>query len=179
VEPGSSARALLTSWTPPSPEQEQLRTVFVHYLDLYPDACRRSCRPDHFTASALVTNAARTRVLLGLHRKVGLWLQFGGHIEDADASVEAAALREAREESGVDGVTLVSASPLRLDRHPAPCGAGARHHLDVQFLAVAPEESRPSVSSESLDVAWFDAAHLPTETDDAVRALVSDATTRA
>lgn len=166
---------MLASWTPPSTGQERLRNDFVGYLDSQPDAVRRICRPDHLTASALVVNAERTRVLLCLHRKVGLWLQFGGHIEDEDTSLADAAVREAREESGIDRVTLVSDSPVRLDRHAAPCGGGARHHLDVQFLAVAPRGFEPRVSDESLDVAWFDADALPAQTDDAVRALVADA----
>jgi 8-oxo-dGTP pyrophosphatase MutT (NUDIX family) len=170
-----SARDLLAGWTAPSTAQERLRDDFVSYLDQHPDACRRSCRPDHLTASALVTNVERTHVLLCLHRKVGLWLQFGGHIEHDDASLSGAAVREAREESGIDGVTLVSTSPVRLDRHAAPCGDRAQSHLDVQFLAVAPAEAKPQVSPESLDVAWFEADGLPAETDDAVRALVVDA----
>ncbi len=170
-----SARELLVGWSPPSTEQDHLRTEFVEYIDEHPDADRRSGRPDHLTASALVTNVERTHVLLCLHRKVGLWLQFGGHIEDEDASLSEAAVREAREESGIAGVTLVSALPVRLDRHAAPCGGGARHHLDVQFLAVAPPGAQPQVSEESLDVRWFDAAMLPITTDDAVRTLVVDA----
>ena len=120
-------------------------------------------------------NADRTRVLLCLHRKVGIWLQFGRHIETADQTLADAALREAQEESGITALTLLDASPARLDRHSAPCAGGARHHLDVQFVAVAPAGAAPVASAESLDVAWFEADALPDETDDAVRALVNEA----
>jgi 8-oxo-dGTP pyrophosphatase MutT (NUDIX family) len=170
-----SAYEQLLHWAPLSPQQDDLRHEFLHCLAIHENGCLRSGRPDHLTASALVMNADRTRVLLCLHRKVGLWLQFGGHIETEDQTLADAALREAHEESGIAGLTLLDASPARLDRHSAPCGGGARHHLDVQFVAVAPAGAEPMASAESLDVAWFEADALPDETDDAVRALVNDA----
>ena len=86
------------------------------------------------------------------------------------------ALREATEESGIDGLLLIGAAPVRLDAHPAPCRPGrARRHLDVQFVAVAPPEARPRVSAESHDVRWFDVDALPSGTDASVRALVGAA----
>ena len=114
-------------------------------------------------------------VLLGLHAKAKLWLQMGGHIDPEDGSVATAALREAVEESGIDGLTLFSETPINLDRHPAPCSPQARHHLDVQFLVVAPPGSTEHVSPEQLELRWcpFDALAEPT--DDAVRRLVAAA----
>ena len=173
----ASACDELARWQPPTPSQALLRSDFVTHLRTHDDGCQRGCRPDHLTASALVVEADRSRVLLCLHRKVGLWLQFGGHIEDDDRSVAGAALREAREESGIDALKLIGSGPVRLDRHAAPCDAHARHHLDVQFLAVAPVGAEPTVSSESLDVRWFAPDALPKQTDDAVRQLVADAMT--
>ncbi len=170
-----SALAELSRWQPPSAAQASLRGAFVTHLETHDDGCERSCRPDHVTASALVVDSGGSQVLLCLHRKVGLWLQFGGHIEDVDASLAGAALREASEESGIDTLTLVGTGPVRLDRHAAPCDGSARHHLDVQYLAVAPVGAEPTVSSESLDVRWFTPDALPEQTDDAVRQLVADA----
>lgn len=169
------AREQLLHWTPPSSPQDLLRREFLQCLAAQAEGCLRSGRPDHLTASALVVNAERTHVLLCLHRKVGLWLQFGGHIETVDQTLADAALREAREESGISALILLDASPVRLDRHSAPCGGGARHHLDVQFVAVAPVGAEPVASAESLAVAWFVPDALPDETDDAVRALVTEA----
>lgn len=170
-----SALGELSRWQPPTGAQSLLKQDFVAHLHEHTDGWSRACRPDHLTASALVVDASRTRVLLCLHRKVGLWLQFGGHIEAEDRSVAEAALREAREESGIDGVALVGSGPLRLDRHAAPCDSRARHHLDVQYLATVPDGAQPRTSSESLDVRWFRADGLPDATDDAVRQLVRDA----
>ena len=125
-----------------------------------PEALRKPHGPAHVTASALVLDPSGRRTLLVLHRKVGLWLQPGGHVDDVDASLAAAALREATEETGVEGLT-VDPRPLLLDRHPAPCGV--EHHLDVQFLVRAPDVSVPTVSEESLDVRWWPLDALPAQ----------------
>lgn len=124
----------------------------------HPDALRRSHGPAHLTASGLVLDAAGTATLLVLHRKVGLWLQPGGHVDDDDASLAAAGLREAVEETGVADLA-VDPVPLRLDRHPAPCGV--EEHLDVQFLAITASRTVPVVSEESLDVRWWPVGALP------------------
>jgi 8-oxo-dGTP pyrophosphatase MutT (NUDIX family) len=166
----------LGNWQPLTQRQEQLRGDFVHHLVQHHDGWSRGCRPDHLTASAIVLDHTRERVLLALHRKVGLWLQFGGHIEPTDVSVLAAARREAIEESGIEELTMVSDQPLQLDRHAAPCDQAARFHLDVQYLALTDAAQRPVTSAESLHVQWFSVTELPEQTDEAVQSLVAAAT---
>ena len=75
------------------------------------DACKRECVPGHVTASALVLDHTGTHALLTLHPRFGRWLQLGGHCEDGDPDIAAAALREASEESGIAGLTIERASP--------------------------------------------------------------------
>jgi 8-oxo-dGTP pyrophosphatase MutT (NUDIX family) len=99
----------------------------------------------------------------------------GGHIDAEDGSITAAALREAVEESGIDGLTLFSETPISLDRHPAPCSPLARHHLDVQFLAIAPPGAVEHVSPEQIELRWCPFDKLAEPTDDAVRRLVERA----
>ena len=163
-------RDALDTWAAPDDEQERLRREFLARLDEGPEALRREARPSHLTASAVVLDATRTSVLLVLHAKTGLWLQPGGHVEDADASLAAAALREAVEETGVPGLRLLDDRPVHLERHAAPCGA--EHHLDVRFAVLAPDGATPAVSDESLDVAWYPLDALPVQRGVALRPLV-------
>jgi len=99
----------------------------------------------------------------------------GGHIEDGDETIAAAAMREAVEESGIAGLRLWSDVPLALDRHPAPCSPDARYHLDVQYLVIAPPACEPVLSPEQVELRWCPYEDLAEPTDDAVRRLVSAA----
>lgn len=168
------ALGLLESWHHPDPAQQALRDDYLLFLDEHPDALARSCVIGHLTASALVLDESRTRVLLTLHPKVGRWLQLGGHHEPGDVSVREAARREAREESGIPAVEI-SSTPLRLDRHGVPCAGRASEHLDVQFLAWVPDDSVAIMSEESDDLRWFPLEDLPSGLDPSVLALIADA----
>jgi len=169
-------RRVLARWQPPTAEQGRLRELFAAHAAAHPEPGSRACAPDHVTASALVVSAEHERVALVLHPKFGRWLQTGGHCEAADASLADAARREATEETGIAGLEL-DPVPLLLSRHPVRCHAGG-HHLDVQFLALAPAGADPVCSEESEDVRWFTVDALPTPTDDSVRSLVAAARRR-
>ncbi|TLQ43883.1 NUDIX hydrolase [Streptomyces marianii] len=132
---------------------EALRRTYLDHLANHPDGMWKACDAGHLTASALVVDPAQERVLLTLHRKLGMWLQMGGHCEPGDATLADAALREATEESGIPGLTLLPGGPVTLDRHaiPAPC----HWHLDVQYAALAAPGAAPAISDESLDLRWF------------------------
>nr|WP_206325953.1 MULTISPECIES: NUDIX hydrolase [unclassified Streptomyces] len=133
--------------------QPELRELYLEHLAAHPDGMYKPCSAGHLTGSALVIDPSRGRVLLTLHKKLGMWLQMGGHCEEGDPTVEAVALREASEESGISGLTLVPGGPVRLDRHPIP--APCNWHLDVQYAALAPAEAVAQISEESLDLKWF------------------------
>ena len=142
----------------------------------------RGNRRGHITGSALVVDPARAAVLLTLHPLVGRWLQLGGHVEATDATLVDAARRESIEEGGIEAIDIDPA-PLRLDRHRVRCrdgrgGEDVLHHLDVQFLAIAPPHAAERRSTESLDLRWWPGSALPEGTDTSVRALVEGARAR-
>ncbi len=170
---------VLTRWSAPDDEQDRLRQVYLDHVEQHPDALSRDCHPDHLTASALIVSANHSRVLLTLHRRLQRWLQTGGHCEPSDTTLAQAAAREGREESGIDDLT-VDAVPVLLSLHEVPgCGpVRPSHHLDVQYVAVAPPGAREVISDESDDLGWFALDDLPDSVDQSVRDLIAAATRR-
>ncbi|MFD8494388.1 NUDIX hydrolase [Amycolatopsis sp. NPDC059657] len=160
------AVSTLDKWRPTLPSQESLRQAFLGFLAAREDACARSCEAGHLTASAVVLDASGSRVLLTLHPRVGRWLQLGGHCEPEDVSLAAAALREAREESGMDGLVL-DPVPVHLDVHPITCSLGVpTRHFDVRFAIRAPSGAKPVLSDESDDLQWWPVTGLPDGSED-------------
>lgn len=168
------AVGLLRRWPGDGGTGDDLRDAYLEHLDAHADGVYRECVPGHLTASAVILDDAGERVLLTLHGKLGMWLQTGGHCEPGDATVAGAALREASEESGIEGLRLLP-GPVTLDRHWVGCHGGAWHY-DVQYAAVAPAGARTAISEESRDLRWFPVSALPDSADVSVRRLVDRAT---
>lgn len=159
----ASAIATLTAWTAPDPGQDALRHAVLAFLLSRPDGCERACVPGHITASTLVVDHTGTQVLLTLHPRLGRWVQLGGHCEPGDIDIVAAALREATEESGIHGLRI-DPEMAAIHVHPVTCSLGVpTRHLDLQFLAHAPEGAEPAISDESLDLRWWPIGETPVE----------------
>lgn len=169
--------AALTTWVAPDAAQETLRREFVEFLAAHPDGVAKAGPPAHITASCLVLDPTGEHVLLTHHRKADAWFQFGGHLESGDATVVAAATREAREESGLGALT-VPAEIVHLDRHTLLGSLGrCREHLDIRFAALAPLSAAVAVSAESLAVRWFEVAALPESRGEELTGLIAAART--
>ncbi len=157
----ADAVRVLSTWAAPDDEQEALRRAYLAHLAANPDGVWRACPTAHVTASAIVLDDSGRQTALVLHRRLGLWVQPGGHLEPGDTSILAGAAREAGEETGLPALVF-RAAPLQLSRHRAPCGV-AETHLDMQFLATTSSDAAPVVSEESQDVRWFEVTALPAE----------------
>ncbi len=146
-----------------SPEEENCRGRMLELLDCTPGCFRRDSFPGHFTGSALVVSADGSKALLHHHRFLDRWLQFGGHC-DGDADVLQVAVREAVEESGIEGLIITSRKPFDLDIHAIPenprKGEPPHFHYDVRWVLIAPENAQFTISEESKDLRWFTPAEM-------------------
>lgn len=138
------------------PVEEPFRERMLALLDSTEGCFLRTSFPGHFTGSALVVSADGSRALLHHHRKLDRWLQFGGHC-DGDPDVVRVALREAVEESGIEGLIVASARPFDLDIHEIPAHGNepAHLHYDVRYMLIAPEGAEAVCSAESHELRWF------------------------
>lgn len=149
-------------------KEKEKHAEFIKFYQPLPELFCRSHLAGHFTGSALITNRSFDRVLLTLHRKLQKWLQLGGHA-DGDTNLARVALREAQEESGLKSFEFVDLAkifkcgpslliPYDLDCHyiPERSDIAAHYHYDVIFL-LATDQDRPlEISTESIDLRWFE-----------------------
>jgi 8-oxo-dGTP pyrophosphatase MutT (NUDIX family) len=140
----------------PADERERAMVERVRaFVAEYEDCFERTQLAGHVTGSAWIVDRAGTAALLLHHRKLGKWLQPGGHA-DGDPDVRAVALREAQEETCLRTLTFASAGIYDVDAHdiPARDAEPAHVHYDIRFAFRADRDDAPVTSAESHAVAW-------------------------
>ncbi len=148
--------ALLEQYRPVDPTEADMVNRTLRFAEAEEQCLDPNFAPGHVTGSAWVIDAAEgRRVLLTHHRKLGQWFQLGGHLEPGETAIQGA-LREAREESGLADVCLVSETVFDVDVHLIPeRGRVAAHlHYDIRFLFRAGADAPLVASSESRRLAW-------------------------
>jgi 8-oxo-dGTP pyrophosphatase MutT (NUDIX family) len=145
----------LRNYRPYDQHEREMHEMLISFVESHSNCFERSLKIGHITGSAWIVDRARTRALLTHHRKLDRWLQLGGHA-DGDADVLRVALREAREESGLEDIRPLSEEIFDVDVHPIPArGAEPRHfHYDVRFLLEADAVVPLVISRESKNLAW-------------------------
>lgn len=151
---------LLQAFGPARPEALEVTREFLAFARSGDDVFLRTRLDGHFTASCWLLSADGQRVLLTHHRKLGRWLQLGGHA-DGDPDLAAVALREAEEESGL-GDLKIEPAIFDLDAHRIPArGPEPEHtHWDVRFVLHCTGSEDFQVSEESLALAWVPVAQV-------------------
>ena len=136
--------------------QETMTTRFIHFVDTHENCFERSLEKGHVTASAWTVDPKENRSLLIHHKKLGQWLQPGGHC-DGNPDVVQVARREVQEETGLQQFDLMADSIYDLDIHPIPAWGKVPPHLhyDVRFLIHCSSRQSLIVSDESSDIRWF------------------------
>ncbi len=144
------------------------------FIQQNPNCFMRECLIGHVTGSAFVVNSEFSKVLFTYHAKLKKWLQLGGHC-DGDHLVYNAALREAREESGLLNLKFLDLwnfpaayiesyfvdknppIPFDIDIHMIPerKHEPAHKHYDIRYLFIANENENIVISEESLDLKWI------------------------
>ena len=145
----SQLRRAVADFDAATPREVRSRAQFLAELDRLDDPFDRNADPVHVTGSAIVVGPRGT--VLHWHKRIGGWLQPGGHVDPGETPSQAA-LRETHEETGLR-VRHPDGGPrlVHLDVHPA----GPHVHLDLRYLLVS-EDAEPSPPpGESQQVRWF------------------------
>lgn len=151
----------LQAYCPWNEQEEKDRDILVQFLQTYEDAFDRANRLAHITASAWVVNHARDRVLMVYHNIYNSWSWTGGHA-DGETDLLGVALRECREETGVQNVKPVtgriySVEVLTVDGHEKRGEYVSSHlHMNITYLLEADENDALQIcEAENSGVKWF------------------------
>ena len=157
IEAGRLIAGLAHHTTADTLEEESLLRI-LRFLALSSDPFGRGNPEGHITGSAVIARADGSAFLLVDHRKLGRWLQPGGHVDADDEDVLATALREAREETGLlELAPALGGRVFDVDVHTIPQRPGepAHWHFDLRYLITASEGTLAAQTEEVAGVRWF------------------------
>jgi 8-oxo-dGTP pyrophosphatase MutT (NUDIX family) len=144
-------RALVEGHEPATRREAAARDRFLSELGRLAEPYDEHADATHVTASGIVVG--RRGTVLHLHKRLGIWMQPGGHI-DAGETPDMAAQREATEELGLH-VKHPAGGPrlIHLDVHVAALG---HTHLDLRYLLLGADGDPHPPPDESPDARWYD-----------------------
>lgn len=152
--------SLLRQYNPIDPHERTMWLSTLAFVEEQPNCFDRSLSIGHVTGSAWIVSPDRSRVVLIHHRKLDRWFQPGGHA-DGNPDIRAVAMQEAREETGLTQLTLVTQGDqppqiFDVDVHfiPARLDEPAHWHYDIRFLIEANPEEPFLHSHETKSISW-------------------------
>jgi 8-oxo-dGTP pyrophosphatase MutT (NUDIX family) len=163
VTPTVDIEAVVADHLPRSPREVQAKERFLAELARLSDPYSEHADPTHVTASAIVVGTRGT--VLHLHKRLGRWMQPGGHIDPGETPPEASR-REAIEELGL-AVEHPEAGPrlINIDVHEAALG---HTHLDLRYLLLGPDDDPHPPPGESPEARWYDWDEAASVADEAL-----------
>jgi len=174
AETAIGLRDAIAAFTPFNEQEAADQQVILQALDTNPNCFERSAQA-HMACSIWVVDPTFTQTLLVYHNIYDSWSWIGGHA-DGERDLQAVALRELQEETGVEHARIVPCGPgniyslevLTVNGHEKRGAYVSSHlHLNVTYLAIAdPEKPIRVKPDENSGVRWApleDAIRLSTE----------------
>ena len=157
----------IRAYTPQNEQEAADQRLILEYIRLFPDnILTRDNEIAHLSSSGFVVNADGTRVLMAHHNIYRVWAWTGGHA-DGEGDLLSVALREAREETGVEHIRPLSPAIASLDILPVwghvkrGKWVPSHQHLNVSYLLVADESDALQIrEGENSRVGWLPAERL-------------------
>ncbi len=152
----------IEKYVPYNEQEAKDKSVMLKYIDCFDDVLTRKNEFGHFTASSWVLNKEKTKVLMIYHNIYQSWAWTGGH-SDGDSNLLDVAIREVKEETGIQNITpiqneIYSLENICVNGHVKRGEYVAAHvHLNVTYLLEADEGEMLRIKEdENSGVRWID-----------------------
>ena len=152
----------IENYEPYNEQEEKDKVTMLKYIDTFDDVLTRQNEFGHFTASSWVLNKERTKLLMIYHNIYQSWAWTGGH-SDGESDLLNVALREVKEETGIQNVEPIQEEPFSLEivcvnGHVKRGKYVSSHvHLNVTYLLEADENEALKIKEdENSGVKWVD-----------------------
>lgn len=153
-------REKIEKYVPYNEQEEKDKNTILKYMDAFEDTLTRNNEFGHFTASAWVVNKERTKVLMIYHNIYKSWAWTGGHA-DGESDLLSVAVREVKEETGVENVKVLDDDIFSLEivcvnGHVKRGKYVSSHvHLNVTYLLEVDENEMLRIKEdENSGVKW-------------------------
>lgn len=154
-------REEIEKYVPYNEQEEADKEMILKYMNTFEDCLTRENTFGHFTGSAFVVNPTRDKVLFAYHNIYDSWAWLGGHA-DGDDDLRRVSMREAREESGIEKMKLLTNEIFSIDVIPVIPHVkrgkfvSAHVHLEITSLIEADDlQEIHNKPDENKDVAWL------------------------
>lgn len=151
----------IEGYIPYNEQEEKDKQTMLQYINRFDNVLTRENEFGHFTASSWVVNKERTKILMIYHNIYQSWAWPGGHA-DGESNLLNVAIREVKEETGVNHVKVLSNDIFSLeivgvDGHVKRGNYVSSHvHLNVTYLLEVDEKEALTIKEdENSGVKWI------------------------